>query len=361
MKIKYKKNTFFILLLIFPLTIISKLFQYFFLPQKYFTDSYYILRLMNNNIEKEGTAFYVTADFFKKINIFHFSSLIEWSIFLSTIFSVILFIVLLKYEKYKFSEFFFIMATIVLLNIYAFNLSKDIIQLCIFLIVYYIIISKKISNKIKIFNIFVIFVLEAIFFRPYYILIAYGFLLAYYLTDKYVKNKNISRKKILKIIFLFLLLFLITIVLTGKIYPAGYKKIINVRDDVTLILEADTEISNLIPGNNFISFCINYILNGIRILFPIELIIKGLKYFPFVMYQLYLTVIIIKSIKNINPNNIIALSIVVGYFLGSIIYEPDFGSVVRHETTLIMLFVILNKFRDEKGDKYESSTNRDIV
>lgn len=345
----YKRDVYF-LLMIFPLTMICKIIQNLFLSGLTSTDSNYILYLMKNNVEKEGTAFYVTATIFSKLNIFNFSTLTEWACFLAVIFSIVFFVLLLRYKKIIFEEIVFIYISLILLNLYTFNLSKDIIQFTIFIIVFFIASSENIKDKIKITLIFIVFIFEAMFFRSYYVLIAYGFLLSVYILKKCLKNKTTNIKKI--IVFAFLL-FLIPIGISKSLIPNEYNKLVNVRDEITSVLKANTEINNIFPRNDFLGFVINYILNGIRILLPFELIIKNVKYLPFVIYQLYITIfILIKQIKNLKQENILYLAIIIGYFLGSIVYEPDFGSVVRHEITLILFFVALNYSRlDERRNR----------
>lgn len=336
---KFNKRTFNTLLVIFPIAIISKIFQYNFLGPKYFNDSKYILGLLSNNIEKKGTAFYTTAEIFNAINIFHLESLVEWSIFLSAIFSVIMFILLLKENKYNKYEYIFIYVCMILLNIYVFNLSKDIIQLVAFSIIYIITVSSKLNKKRKIVLILIVFLFESITFRPYYILIGYSFIFAYFVLKNMMKFEN---KKFVRFFILSTICFLISIKLVEFISPKYYNDVTNVRDKITADLIANTEITNIIKGDNFFSFSANYVINLVRILIPIELLLKGASYLPFVVYQLYVTYIVIKNVKCLNKSNILSVSVVIGYFMASVTFEPDFGSVVRHETTLTMLYVSLN-------------------
>lgn len=361
MRKKFNKKTFFTLLLLFPISFLSKIYQFTFLSEKSFTDSNYIIQLMQNNIENKGTAFYITAEFFKKINIFHFTTIAQWNITISILFTFLLFILLLKNKKYKFTEYLFLFLTFVLLNFYVFNISKDIIQLFIFLIIYLIIVDDKKSDIKKLIFVGLIFLLEAIWFRPYYILIDYAFFISYFVLNLFIKHShNANKKKTILILFLALFVFLLPISLTKIFYFDGYSRIVNVRDSITSILNANTEITNLISGDNFIIFSINYIINGIRIFFPLELLLKSITYLPFVFYQLLLTFLTFINVKHLNNKNIIPLAIILGYFLGSIIYEPDFGSVVRHETTLIMIFVFMNRLF-YGGAVNEDIANRDSI
>ena len=48
-----------------------------------------------------------------------------------------------------------------------------------------------------------------------------------------------------------------------------------------------------------------------------------------------------KEIKIIILIIIILFALIIGYFLGSILFEPDFGSLVRHESTLFLFYIEL--------------------
>ena len=72
-------------------------------------------------------------------------------------------------------------------------------------------------------------------------------------------------------------------------------------------------------------------------MFPFELIRGELYYYLFLIYQLFITFKIFKLIsKEIKGRNTktqqAALCIYCGFLLGSALFEPDFGSWVRHES-----------------------------
>jgi len=230
-----------------------------------------------------------------------------------------------------------------LLNLFVFNLSKDIIQFLVFFIIFIIAMSKRISYKSKCTWISIVLLLETIFFRPYYILILYAFILLNIIYNKYNNSKkNHTKASIVKMVFMSLAVFLIPIAISQYIFPSQYNSLISVRETVTSGLTANTEINNIIKGNNFVTFSLNYIINGIRIFFPLELFTKGITQTIFAVYQLFLTSLLIKSIKKIREENLLSVLLVVSYFLGAIVFEPDFGSVVRHEITLLLFFVFMN-------------------
>lgn len=339
MRRKYSKKVFAMLLVLFPMMIAIKIFQYKVLSLKYFTDAYYIQRLVNGNIniESKGTAYYNTAIIFKFLkNIFHLSTLKEWSYLLGIIYTPVCFSLLLnKLKKLDLVNYLFLLASFGLINIFVFNMSKDIIQFTIFIIIYLVLISKY-KNITKILLISITLILETKYFRSYYILILFGFIIVCFLYKFLPKTKN---KK--AYILLSLMIFLGGIFLSSFIVPSLYNQLINVRDDtVNMLIDVNTTIDNVFDNSNYVFFVINYLINGVRILFPLELLFKGPKYILFVIYQLYLSISIIKTLKKNSAGNELNMAIIIGYFLGSIIFEPDFGSLVRHESTLFLIYLL---------------------
>ena len=346
------KKVFFGCFFLFIVSIVSKIIQYVFLSEKNFLDSAYILSLMKKNIEKSG-AYYLSAEFYKKINIFNFSTLLEWSVFLSLIATIFLIFLIIKRKSIKNIELLFIYINLIMLNFYVFNLSKDFIQFLIFLIIFAI-VKLSITNNKKVFIITSLFILEGLTFRQYYLLIAYAFIIVYWLLKLFINEKKSKKINFVRLIICAFILFLIPIYLLQNFFPLEFNRIINVRDALTNSLNANTEIVNLIKGNNFLVFSINYFINGLRIFFPLELFVKGVKYIPFIIFQLWLTSIIVKNVQKISKENILFLSIVLAYFIGSISYEPDFGSVIRHESTLFLFYYSLNTYYySKKGDTNE--------
>lgn len=70
-------------------------------------------------------------------------------------------------------------------------------------------------------------------------------------------------------------------------------------------------------------------------MFPIELLVKGIKYFPYVVFQIWFT----KKLWNwkiIKNDKVILLY---SFILISGVFEPDFGSFLRH---IVPYFIIIN-------------------
>lgn len=347
MKINKKKLIVFVILI--ALTIFIKITQYNILPAKYFYDPNKIFLIMNENYKITDKAFSFTASFFKKVDILGINTIQEWSIIISVIFSVILLAALNRKDKFNDLQSFFILLSVGVLNIYVFNLSKDLIQFIFFLMIYFTIISKKLNNTKKIIICNIILLYVGIYFKTYfyfYLIIADTIYFIYYKT---IRNKVHDKKSIMKIMLIFLVVFFIEIFFIQMISTTNYNSIMNARYSSNIYREDSTDavtiINDLLGRNtNFGIFIGNYIINLIRLLFPIELIFKGVKYFPFILYQMIVTLNVIKSVKKINDKNIVAVCIVVGFLMISAIFEPDFGSFVRHESVLFLILLEMSYY-----------------
>lgn len=344
---KINKKTIFFLLLIFVLAALTKYLQYNVLPEKYFKDSSFILTLMDGNYVADKT-YNMTAFIFDKINFLKFYSLQQWSIFFAVIFNFIIVYILYKSKKnYKLSQYFFIYASTILLNIYVFNLSKDIIQFCVFLLIYLILINPKMNNQNKLISILTILVLEAFMYRIYYGIMAFVLLTIYIIYLVFIRNRNLNKNNIIKIIFLCLFFFFMEVFFISLISKENYNTIILARSNINMYREFDTNAATIINeplgiNDTFSKFIGNYSLNFLRIAFPIELFFKGIIYIPFVFYQLYIIYVFIKTLKKINDKNILLVATFLSYFMISVIFEPDFGSFIRHESAMALILIALS-------------------
>lgn len=363
----YKKDTFYLCSCIFILSVIIKIFQFSLLPDKYFYDSYHIMNLMNGNYVADK-AYNYTAKFFDTINIFHFSTLLEWAILLSIIFTTIIFFFLIKKEKYTLTQYIFIYANIALLNIYVFNLSKDIIQFIYFLLIYIIVMNKKLSNTQKLIGISCVLLYEALNFRIYYGLMALLMWTLYFIYKR-IKENN-QKNNVIKLIIYGFLLFFLEVFIVQLVSYENYQAIIEARSNVNISrmgsTDANTMINDLLGhNNNYFIFIGNYIINTVRLMFPLELIKKGVKYLPFIIYQLFITWNLFKVSRKINQKNILILLSIISFLMISIIFEPDFGSFIRHESAMVLFLLeincILNDNKEiKKTSKFKKSNYQNI-
>lgn len=359
MKNKYNKNVIGLLSLIFIETFIVKICQFKFLPAKYFYDSNKILNMIKYNYRLGDNAYDFVADIFSKFNFLNFTNLKQWAYFLAIIFIIIIFIQLIKNKNYSTSQYLFIYASVGLLNIYIFNISKDIIQFLFFFLVFLILKNNKFKAWTKILLISLILLYESLHFRIYYAIMLMLIYTLYFIYIIFIKNKKMDKKAVLKIIILSLFTFFIEVYIIELISIKNYQAILYARYGVNSLrtndMDAVTIINDLLGKNiNYITFIGNYIINSIRMMLPIELLFKGIKYVPFIIYQVYITKEILKSIKSINNKNILYIATVLSYFMISFIFEPDFGSFIRHESAIFLILLEITKINKE-GESNEKN------
>lgn len=355
------KNILLIIFIIIIETLLIKLFMYDTLPQKYFSDANHILNVMNN-VGLTDKAYTYTANIFNFFNLFGFSTIEEWGYLISVIFLPILIFEIAKKKKYNNFQLIFIISSIALLNIYVFGLSKDVIQFVYFLAIFFVLKSNKLSNLKKIISICIILLYEALNFRVYYAIMAMLVVTIYYIYLIFIDGRKISKKTFKKIILIAFFAFFLETFVVQLISSENYESILNARYSVNIFRQDGTDSNTLINdllgrNTNYFIFMGNYFINAIRLMFPIELFLKGPKQGIFVIYQIFVSFCLIKACRKINKENCLWIITVISFFMISFIFEPDFGSFVRHETTmfLILLEVINISYEKSKNNLIEKN------
>lgn len=294
------------------------------LPEKYFYDSYSIIDAIKfQDYSHFDTSYRVTAKIF---SIFNFEKLRSYNIILY--FISLLFFIPYLYKNYssKFYLTFFNVVFLFLASIYLIRPGKEMLQLFIIILCYQF---EKLSP--------LFLITGGILFRAYLIIQGIIFIgLKFYLKRK---NK-----------VLWGILILVLIVIFSLRFPKIVNSVLGIRERVNLhrLESPDTKtiISDWLDNEGIIFLYLNYLINTLRLLFPIELLVKGIKYFPYVIFQIWFT----KKLwnwKNIKSDKVILLY---SFILISGVFEPDFGSFLRH--TVPYLFV-LKGIKNEKNIIYK--------
>ena len=337
-----KSNVILFFIIVFAV-VLGKVFQFNFLPEKYFYDSNHIINVMNGSTITDPS-YTFTANFFNAINIFHFTTTFEWAIALSILMTPLLFFAFKKYKSdLNIKNILFIVSFTIIISIYTFNISKEVIQFLIFLLISSLIRNEKITNSKKIIISTAILLAEGILFRKYYIITALIF------ATLCIIYRQLKNKSVLKTLLILLPILIVTIFGLRIISENSYSEILNARTSTNALRigseDAVTIINDIIPNqsNSPIIFIQNYALNTFRILFPLELLSKGVKYIPFVIIQIALFFIVFSYIKSYKKNITIpqALFIIIAFVLTSILFEPDFGSVIRHESAILPILLMI--------------------
>ena len=308
-------------------------FKFLFLPDKYFYDSQHVLDVMYNPNAVTDGSYSFAANFFNFFNFFNINSVIGRS---SIILVLTFFFVLYINKKFPLNGLgsnIFYFCTIFIMEIYVFTISKEFVQFLFYILIFLVCYNVK-NSKLCNILLYVILALIGIFFRSYY-LILLGCVVIYDFLRMFKVSRGIRMTA-------FVVLIVAGLAVAQVILPNQYNTLVSIRhvvnnggdisnmqDRATLILDV---INN--PNNNLFIFILNYIINFIRMVFPIELVIKGkLLYLFFTIYQIITVSILFTIGKNEKYLSLRArkiAKIVFFYFCVLAIFEPDFGSFARH-------------------------------
>lgn len=367
----YNKNLIYGLFL--PLIFVGKIIRYTFMKKvlvdagtgwKWLNalldnDLKFIFWQSENDTNTRGNA----LAFFQKINIFNLSSYIEWEIYISIIFNLILLLIIMKTKlNLNFEQFIYICLSIIVLNIFDFCLAKEPVQMIFFILIFLALINKKIKDTHKYVISCLIIFLSAATLRNYYLLILLFMIASTVLCNIFLnKNRKIKITDIIIVLLVIGICYYLFLNILQRVSPGDYKELIRVRNRIS---DARTDIRNYIRSDNLVVFTLNYLITVIRLVFPLELFLMGPKYTPYILYQIFMTYFLIKNLKNIKNNNElknIVMYIYIGFILGSAAFEPDFGSWVRHEAILFPLILFsCDSIKDKKTSKERHGHEKNI-
>lgn len=361
------------MLLIAPTAILAKIIYMYFLPMKYFFDSYRMVdMLVNGDKAASGWAGYEQAVVFHRaINIFHFTTINQFSTFYGLIMTIAIMIIVSKVKEMDFKDSLFTLMATGVLNIYVFCINKEMIQILYFFVIYIVINSPIKNTLLKLLGCALVYYLESTSFRSYYIIMAAMSVLLYFVFSWFQKRRRITKLVVFTTILMCFIGVFVFFYASSLVSYDDYYEALNVRDNSTGAIRqaggATSAIYNVVPVNgNLGTFMFNYIINAFRMMIPIELLLKSPGYAPFFIYQIFILMYLFKALSNIKTMDkkvVVALSCFVAYFFGSVVFEPDFGSWVRHEATTFPVFQLLvyqNRAQNnviEKGPIRNETTN----
>ena len=339
------------LLLIAPTAILAKIIYMYFLPSKYFFDSWRMIDMLVNG-EKSTIAwsgYQQAVDFHKAINIFHFNTINQFSTFYGLIMTIVIMFIVSKAKEMDFMDSLFTLMATGVLNIYVFCINKEMIQILYFILIYIIITSPIKNTMLKLIGCVAVYYWESTSFRSYYIIMAAMSVLLYFVFTWLKRRNKVTKLMIVTTVIICFVGIFAFFYASSFVAHDDYIDALNVRDDTTNTIKnqggASTAIYNITPvQGNLVAFMFNYIINAFRMMIPIELLLKSPGYAPFFIYQIFILIYLFKALANIKTMDkkmVVALSCFVAYFFGSVVFEPDFGSWVRHEATTFPVFQLL--------------------
>ena len=360
-----------VLALIFVVMLAAKLLTMM-LPAKYFYDNNRIVGMVNEDMSMEawGGSYVVAANFFRAINIFGFTSISQWSWFLGMLLTLVVFFMVLRLPELDMVQTIFLLACVGLLNIYVFNIGKDAIQFLFFMAVYLVLLMPIKSSAVKIACAAIILYFESKVFRSYYVLIAALVLAIYCILAVFRRNHRLppAVKIIITTVTMYLLVCVMMVVASVAMH-SEYEQIMGIRDYSLSSREGDVDsvtiIKNWVGGDNSTNlplFLLNYLINAVRMMIPFELAIKGVQYLPFFCFQVAVTVYLAHLFGKLDEiedeTQFLAISIFLGYVLASALFEPDFGSWVRHEAATFPVLHLLVFSRNQQLSQWKRDVDR---
>lgn len=315
-----------------------------------------------NETEEEINAKEKSANIFKAINWFDLSTYEGFEVYITILWNFMLLIIIFTLRKrLDIIQAIFLVLSILVLNIFDFNLAKEPIQMLYFVLIYVVITSKGLTDNFKYILCFGILYWASISFRSYYILIALFMLGASWICKTFMIAKDkLKFTDIVVVLFVLGIGYFLLLNVAKVAMPEEYHDLVRVRTRET---PARTDIGNWITNSdsNLALFTLDYLIMLIRMMVPFELVTFGPKYWPYVAYQVMITYYIVFALKNIKKNSKpknIALYVYLGFLCGSATFEPDFGSWVRHEAAIApVLFILADMYKFKKSEtdiqKYE--------
>jgi hypothetical protein len=296
-------------------------------PEKYFFDSHRIQNLIEHPYKDEGDAgFTNTAIFYRYLHIDRF--------FLAPLLTVISYfsVIVFVFRKYNvktvsFFNLLLIVTYSTMAMVYMSTYSKEFV-LFLFIVVPFVLFEKK---YLLVWTLFVI--LYASFFRSYWFIIILMFW-----GIKYFVVKTPRILMIVIPVFYFLISFVYNYIFGVPLSMIRY--LTNLDRDAE---SAQTAIAIFIEGNNFAVEAVNFIVTLIFLIIPIPLILLGKPFY--IILALLIIMFFFNFIKlywkeNKNKEYTNVFSFVIAFMLVQSLFEPDYGSFVKHLSPLFPIIFI---------------------
>lgn len=209
------------------------------------------------------------------------------------------------------------------------------------------IIQTNIGLRKKTTWIVIVLMITTLIFRAYYILMLMFFITIHSYQFLLKPKSRLGKLSIVAVIFCIYLLFL---TILRRFDPDIYKQFYYLRS-IGRIDKYNTAIKPILSiiGSSDILLAVDSMIIMLRMMFPIELLFikNSVSLFSnllIVVYQIIVSFVIIKNTlmwSKISDNKKITLECFYAFLIMSAIFEPDFGSWMRHESVMLPIMLIL--------------------
>lgn len=330
------------LLITFCLQIVK--FQIF--PQKYFYDAGAVQSMMQQSLAIEpGDSYGITAWVFQLLDRFlPMDSQLAGGLFVWLLAVFPCGWLAARYMRAVWCDYILFALYCVLLPIFVWNTQKEALQFFFFCIVAFCAIKGENCPRTE-GVLIILLLLWGLLFRTYYLITAAG--TAALMMLYAFPWEKVGKRQIRILMLLLILGAAVLLIVIKELHPQLLSRLFGGRMAVNLARigssDANTILLDLFENKkgSIILYLVNYGIAAVRMLFPFELIFKGAQYLPFIVLQLFWDALLLRQIieavqcrkngtKHSEQERL--LSIMISWYLVSFLFEPDFGSFVRHQT-----------------------------
>lgn len=227
----------------------------------------------------------------------------------------------------------------VLLPVFVWNTQKEAVQFLILALIAAIFGQAEKNPRAMILCYTLLMAAWSIAFRKYYLLILAGSLILY------LSLKIPNRKKRALLLEALCLLTIIGLLVLRQIRPGLLAELFESRASVlegnSAFRTVNTAIADFVPNPNrlVLFYLLNYSINAVRMMIPLELISKGVLQLCFVAWQFFITLCLGRILvccwrAPASDSNKLSVAFLAAWYIVSFLFEPDFGSFVRHQAAL---------------------------
>ena len=289
-------------------------------------------------------------------NVFDLTTYYEWEFVITIVFNILLYKGIVSFYKthsVNNVEIIFIYLNIIILNIFSFCLSKELLQM-IFWFIIMLSFKGQTSKKKCLIRVCFAIILTILFTRKYYGLVLGYFMLVYIWQDKFLTNGKTSNFKLI------ISSFGMLAIMAGVYYMMSSYLAIEAEESYEELERvvstnrgarygASSVIIPILGGGSIAVNTLEYFLKIVRLMFPFELLLNfKISYLITIFFQGMMFLVLFKTLKNRKNYNLelsVATAIYIAFWLTSAAFEPDFGSWIRHQSVVfpVILYMLGKK------------------
>lgn len=297
------------------------------------------------------------AIIYKKLNLLGLTTYAQFEVAITIIGNIILLLLFFSMkDEMDNLAFSFFAIMVVTVNTFDLCLSKEPIQMLFFLWCFFTINKFAERRKICIILLILIIFVMAVVFRTYYLAMLPYCYLALLVCDSFCKRgKPLLHMVIFVVVSVFIYAALLLFV--RRFDYSIYSELLRVR---VRYVVAVTRIVPWFDNSSLPGQMLNYLATVIRLLFPLELIRIGPKYYIYIIAQALISWYYIQCFRNLakaDNKKIFSIILFAGFLMMSAIHEIEFGSWIRHEASFIPAFILMNAAADQKHAAEHSVKN----